>query len=77
MYNESLLFTFQCAIILLFDENRFVFHLLLSFLNDMSKHLKTNSISSINFATCFTLTLFLFDNFNRISSIDMPDLREI
>ncbi|CAF0883637.1 unnamed protein product [Rotaria sp. Silwood1] len=75
--NERRLLALQYAILLLPDENRLVLHLLLSFLNDVSKHLKTNQMSSINLATCFAPTLFSFHNYNKISSNGMPDLREI
>jgi hypothetical protein len=75
--NEHRLLALQYAILLLPDENRLVLHLLLSFLNDVSKHSKTNQMSSINLATCFAPTLFSFHNFNKISTNGMPDLREI
>ncbi len=67
----------QYAILLLPDENRLVLHLLLSFLNDVSKHSKTNQMSSINLATCFAPTLFSFQNLSKIPSNGMPDIREI
>jgi hypothetical protein len=77
MTNECRLLALQYAILLLPDENRLVLHLLLSFLNDVSKHSKTNQMSSINLATCFAPTLFSFHNTNKISSNGMPDVREI
>jgi hypothetical protein len=75
--NERRLLALQYAILLLPDENRLVLHLLLSFLNDVSKHSKTNQMSSMNLATCFAPTLFSFHNYNKNSSNGMPDLREI
>jgi hypothetical protein len=54
------------------DENRLVLHLLLSFLNDVSKHSKTNQMSSINLATCFAPTLFSFHNYT--NNVEMTDL---
>ncbi len=75
--NEHRLLSLQYAILLLPDENRLVLHLLLSFLNDVSKHSKTNQMSSINLATCFAPTLFSFHNYNKISTNGMPDVREI
>ncbi|CAF2404360.1 unnamed protein product [Rotaria sp. Silwood2] len=75
--NERRLLALQYAILLLPDENRLVLHLLLSFLNDVSKHSKTNQMSSINLATCFAPTLFSFNNCNKISSNGVPDSREI
>ncbi|CAF0883974.1 unnamed protein product [Rotaria sordida] len=76
--NERRLLALQYSILLLPDENRLVLHLLLSFLNDVSKHSKTNQMSSINLATCFAPTLFSFNNSNKFSSNNgMPDLKEI
>ncbi|CAF1127138.1 unnamed protein product [Adineta steineri] len=75
--NERRLLALQYAILLLPDENRLVLHLLLSFLNDVSKHSKTNQMSSVNLATCFTPTLFSFPNYNKSSSSGMPDFKEI
>ena len=75
--NERRLLALQYAILLLPDENRLVLHLLLSFLNDVSKHLKTNQMSSINLATCFAPTLFSFESYNKTSSSGLPDIREI
>jgi hypothetical protein len=71
--NERRLRSLQYAVLLLPDENRLVLHLLLSFLNDVSKHSKTNQMSSINLATCFAPTLFSFHNYhNNIDMIDLP-----
>lgn len=71
--NERRLRSLQYAVLLLPDENRLVLHLLLSFLNDVSKHSKTNQMSSINLATCFAPTLFSFRNYhNNIDMIDLP-----
>jgi hypothetical protein len=70
--NERRLRSLQYAVLLLPDENRLVLHLLLSFLNDVSKHSKTNQMSSINLATCFAPTLFSFHNYHH--NIDMIDL---
>ena len=75
--NDRRLLAIQYAILLLPDEHRLVLHLLLSFLNDVSKHSKTNQMSSINLATCFAPTLFSFPNASKVSSNGMPDLREI
>ncbi|CAF0840891.1 unnamed protein product [Adineta ricciae] len=75
--NERRLLALQYAILLLPDENRLVLHLLLSFLNDVSKHAKTNQMSSMNLATCFTPTLFSFTNYTKTSTNGMPDLKEI
>ena len=75
--NDRRLLPIQYAILLLPDEHRLVLHLLLSFLNDVSKHSKTNQMSSINLATCFAPTLFSFGNNLKISSNGMPDIREI
>jgi hypothetical protein len=75
--NERRLLALQYAILLLPDENRLVLHLVLSFLNDVSKHSKTNQMSSINLATCFAPTLFSFENLTKIPSNGMPDLKEI
>ena len=72
MNNERRLRSLQYAVLLLPDENRLVLHLLLSFLNDVSKHSKTNQMSSINLATCFAPTLFSFHNYH--NHIDMGDL---
>jgi hypothetical protein len=69
--NERRLRSLQYAVLLLPDENRLVLHLLLSFLNDVSKHSKTNQMSSVNLATCFAPTLFSFHNYNHH---DMTDL---
>ncbi|UJR21044.1 hypothetical protein I4U23_024144 [Adineta vaga] len=74
---EHQLLALQYAILLLPDENRLVLHLLLSFLNDVSKHVKTNQMSSINLATCFTPTLFSFTNYTKTSTNGMPDRKEI
>ncbi|CAF3848314.1 unnamed protein product, partial [Rotaria magnacalcarata] len=73
--NERRLLSLQYAVLLLPDENRLVLHLLLSFLNDVSKHSKTNQMSSINLATCFAPTLFSFYNYNNTHnhSIDLTD----
>lgn len=70
--NERRLRSLQYAVLLLPDENRLVLHLLLSFLNDVSKHSKTNQMSSINLATCFAPTLFSFRNYH--NNIDVGDL---
>ncbi|CAF1381371.1 unnamed protein product [Adineta steineri] len=71
--NERRLRSLQYAVLLLPDENRLVLHLLLSFLNDVSKHSKTNQMSSINLATCFAPTLFSFHSYtNNIEMIDLP-----
>jgi hypothetical protein len=71
--NERRLRALQYAVLLLPDENRLVLHLLLSFLNDVSKHSKTNQMSSINLATCFAPTLFSFHNYhNNIDMVDLP-----
>lgn len=51
--------------------------MLLSFLNDVAKHSKTNQMSSINLATCFAPSLFSFHTAQKVSSNGMPDLREI
>ena len=76
--NERRLLALQYAVLLLPDENRLVLHLLLSFLNDVSKHVKTNQMSSINLATCFAPTLFSFHHQQqKLPSNGMPDLREI
>ncbi|CAF3420018.1 unnamed protein product [Rotaria socialis] len=75
--NERRLLALQYAILLLPDENRLVLHLLLSFLNDVSRHSKTNQMSAINLATCFAPTLFSFHSYNKLSSNGMPDVREI
>lgn len=75
--HDRRLLPIQYAILLLPDEHRLVLHLLLSFLNDVSKHSKTNQMSSINLATCFAPTLFSFGTNPKISSTGMPDLREI
>lgn len=58
--NERRLRSIQYSVLLLPDENRLVLHLLLSFLNDVAKHSKTNQMSSVNLATCFAPTLFSF-----------------
>lgn len=73
--NERRLRSLQYAVLLLPDENRLVLHLLLSFLNDVSKHSKTNQMSSINLATCFAPTLFSFYHYNHshMHSIDLND----
>jgi hypothetical protein len=70
--NERRLRALQYAVLLLPDENRLVLHLLLSFLNDVSKHSKTNQMSSVNLATCFAPTLFSFRNYNH--NIEMIDI---
>ena len=67
----------QYAILLLPDENRLVLHLLLSFLNDISKYSKTNQMSSTNLATCFAPTLFAFHDSNKLSPNSVLDLRDI
>ena len=70
--NEHRLRSLQYAVLLLPDENRLVLHLLLSFLNDVSKHSKTNQMSAINLATCFAPTLFSFHNYQ--NNLDMTDI---
>nr|ACI90382.1 StAR-related lipid transfer (START) domain containing protein-like protein [Philodina roseola] len=77
--NERRLLILQYAILLLPDEHRLVLHLLLSFLNDVSKHSKSNQMSSMNLATCFAPTLFSFEHYQKSSSTSqgMPDFREI
>ncbi|CAF1507560.1 unnamed protein product, partial [Adineta ricciae] len=69
--NERRLRSLQYAVLLLPDENRLVLHLLLSFLNDVSKHSKTNQMSSINLATCFAPTLFSFRHYNDMEIVDL------
>ena len=70
--NERRLRSLQYSVLLLPDENRLVLHLLLSFLNDVSKHSKTNQMSSVNLATCFAPTLFSFHNYHHVDMIDSP-----
>ena len=76
--NEHRLRSLQYAVLLLPDENRLVLHLLLSFLNDVSKHSKTNQMSSINLATCFAPTLFSFHNYknNNIETNESISMRK-
>jgi hypothetical protein len=70
--NERRLRSLQYSVLLLPDENRLVLHLLLSFLNDVSKHSKTNQMSSINLATCFAPTLFTFHSYHQTALVNVP-----
>ncbi|CAF0732029.1 unnamed protein product [Didymodactylos carnosus] len=75
--NEKRLRTLQYAILLLPDEHRLVLHLLLSFLNDVSKHSKTNQMSAINLATCFAPTLFSFRQYNQTDIMSPRAIRKL
>ncbi|CAF0854767.1 unnamed protein product [Didymodactylos carnosus] len=75
--NEKRLRALQYAILLLPDEHRLVLHLLLSFLNDVSKHSKTNQMSTISLATCFAPTLFSFRQYNQTGVVSPRQIRKL